>query len=475
MNTPVEWRNDDEDEESSSGADDDASDYNPQATQAQTQDDIFEEVVVEGVEDDEEDEEQALFRPTASRSSKKTKRGARSQGGRDSKRVCRRTESPDVLPVKPAPKTSLKSQRTAAAPPTKNSLRKLELPMLDTNVIASSVEAPPTRSTRAAQNRARTGSKVVTSPRIGHLVLVRYAEAKRFFLGYAVVRTGKLWEITPSDGEPTVYSEVKNMREGVFREGDLVTVSADSGGENCGDAIVIAIDEHWDESRSVKVRIGGKEEDMEERYVSIRHLAVEERHIKQWSDRKVTHKDLEREDAMETMFAPTSAVLKRRESFAIATPGRAFTSSAIRTPQSTSGKIFSGIGFVLTNCDDATVKRITACGGYIYGSWLNAFKFDGALEHINGPKGQQRWIRRLAGIGQGKVKGRVAETSPATWVGNEDEQRVRTMFLVAGKVIMSAKTLISLALGIPCVSAKWIETCELEVSLVHMWWYFLPY
>ena len=457
VNTP-EWRDNDEDEESS--ADDDESDYNPHETQ--TQEDVLEkEVILEGEADDDEDDERALFFPTVSRTGSKNKRNARSQGGRNSKRICRRTDSPEVLPVTPVPKVSLKARRAGAvvAAPTKSEARKPMLPLLDT-----AVGAPPTRATRATQHRARTGSKAMIPPRVGHLVLVRYIEARKFFFGYAVARAGKLWEITPSDGSPTIYSELKNMRDGAFRVGDFVSVSADSGGENCGDAIVIAVDEQWDEDRTVKVKIGGKEEDMEERYVAIRHLSIEERHINQWNDRKISHKDLESDDGMETMSAPTSAALNRRESFTIPTPARNFASSNMRTPQTPSGKIFSGVGFILTNCDNATLKRITDCGGYIYSSWLNAFKFDGALENIKGAKGQQRWIRRPPGVGPSKGKARVAEMSPVTWVGNEDEQRVKIMFLVAGKVAMTAKTLISLALGIPCVSNKWIEACESEVS-----------
>ncbi|KIM19555.1 hypothetical protein M408DRAFT_334357, partial [Serendipita vermifera MAFF 305830] len=474
VNTPVEWNHDKEDEESSSSSadDDDTSDYNFQETQTQ-EDRLEKEAIIEGAQE-EEDEDLALFRPIFARPGPKNKRQAKNQGGRDSKRVCRRTESWEERPVNSAPKSPLKARRGATTPgPSKLRAQKPELPTLVTSTINRIAGAPSARTTRAAQNRARTGSNAVVSPGIGHLVLVRYAEARRYFFGYAIVRTGKLWEIIPADGSPTVYSEPRYMREGVFRVDDPVIVSADSGGENCGDAIVIAVDEHWDENRSVKVLVGA-EGDTEERYVAIRHLSVEERNIKHWDDRKVTHKDLESEEAMETMSTSTSAALNLRESFTIPTPGRNVASSIIRTSQAASGKMFSGIGFVLTNCDDATTKRIAESGGCIYTSWLNAFHFDGAFENVKGLKGQQRWIRRPPGVNQGKGKSRVLETPPLQWIGNEDEQGVKTMFLIAGKVVMTAKTLISLALGIPCVSHQWVEACELEGKRVGWFPYLLP-
>jgi len=289
---------------------------------------------------------------------------------------------------------------------------------------------------------------------VGHLVLVRYADAKRFFLGYAVTRTGKLWEITPCDGSPIIYSEPKNMRDGIFRVDDLVTVSANSGGEDCGDAIVIAVDQHWDEDRTVKVRIGGEEE----RYVAIRYLSVQERDIHQWHDRKVAHKDLESEDGMESMAAPTSA-LHRSTSFAVPTPAKSFVSSIIRTPQTSAGKIFSGIGFILTTCESTMTKRLTDCGGYIYDGWLSAFKFGGVFETVKGSS-HRRWIRRIPGISHGKGKGRANELPAVQWIGNEHEQGVKTLFVIAGKVMLTAKTLIALAFGIPCVSDMWIKACE---------------
>jgi hypothetical protein len=295
---------------------------------------------------------------------------------------------------------------------------------------------------------------------IGHLVLVRYIDQKCFFLGYVVARTGSLWEITPCDGTPTIYSELKNMRDGVLRVDDLVTVSANSGGEDCGEAIVIAVDQHWDEDRTVKVRIGGEEE----RYVAIQYLSVQERHIGQWNDRKVTHKELESEDAMESTAAPLSAFY-RSASFALPTPAKSFVSSATRTPQTPAGKIFSGVGFLLTMCEYSTTKRVTDYGGYIYDNWLSAFKFGGTFETVKGST-HRRWIRRVPSISHGKGKGRVNEPPAVQWIGNEHEQGVKTLFVVAGKVVLTAKTLVALAFGIPCISDTWIKACEDAVSAI---------
>jgi hypothetical protein len=455
------WRDNDDESEDSSSVEDEDDDYQPQETQ--TQDDVFEtQVVIDDQEEevveeeDTEDEEiRELFPPT-SRPGTKKKRGARTQGGRMAKRVCRRVQSPKVSSS--APKISPKSRR-AAVVPTNTNTQKAMPPPLDTSVTSHLVGPPSARATRATQLRGRTSSKALAAPQtVGHLVLVRYVDAKCFFLGYAVARTGKLWEITPCDGSPTVYSELKNMRDGVFRIDDLVTVSANSGGEDYGDAIVIAVDQHWDEDRTVKVRIGGEEE----RYIALRYLSVQERHISQWNDRKVTHKELESEDGMESMAAPTSA-LHRSTSFAVPTPAKSFVSST-RTPQTPAGKIFSGVGFILTSCEHTMTKRLTDCGGYIYDCWLSAFKFGGVFETVEGSK-RRRWIRRIPGISHGKGKGRANDLPAVQWVGNEHEQSVKTLFVVAGKVMLTTKTLIALAFGIPCISDKWIKACEDAVSV----------
>ncbi|KAG9021004.1 hypothetical protein FS842_006865, partial [Serendipita sp. 407] len=345
-------------------------------------------------------------------------------------------------------------------------IRRPILSPLDTRNIDTVGSMSTRRSTRATrESRTRTGSNARKSAALGHFVIVRRSETKRYFAGYAVERSGKHWQVDPCDGGVPIFAEPKHLRKCVFQEGDLVYVSPDGVGENIGDAIVIAVDERWDEERLVQVNIG----DEPKRYVAARYLSVLERNIKQWDSRKITHKDLETEDGVETMLPPTSALGR---SNSMITPAKTNTNgSSIRIPQVGSNKHFFGAGFILSNCDDTMARRIKDRGGFIYNSWLFAYRFNGGIEKIKSNKPESRWIRR-AEQARGRNKG--PDLPAVQWIGDEIESTVKTIFVVAGKVATTAKNLIALALGVPIISFQWIEACETAGERVDWIPYLLP-
>ncbi|PVF97287.1 hypothetical protein CPB86DRAFT_459303 [Serendipita vermifera] len=431
--------------EESSSPDDDTSDYEPQDTQTQ---DVVEK---DDAESQEEDLDQ-LF--SHSSRSLRNKRTAKTQKNPRAKRICVRETSPKALTTLDG--SSLKREIPSVPVESFN-----ESP---TKSFASS--AVTRRASRKTGGKGRSNSNATLLGAIGHLVMVRYPDAKKYFPGYAIARTGKVWQISPCDGGPAVFAEPKNMRKCIFELDDLVFVSADGEGDSCGDSIVIGIDERWEEDRMVLVRIAGREE----RPVALKYISVYDRHIKKWDNRKITHQELEKEDAGGSMAASTS-MLTRVPSFHTSS-SFGISGNSARTPRTPVGKHFLGVGFILTNCDDSVTKRILNGGGYIYSSWLQVYNFDGALEKIKGAAHRQRWIRRLP-VGNDHL-GKTITSPPLTWVGNENAQGVHTLFVIAGKVMMTPKILLSLALGIPFVSSQWIEACESAGHRVDWIPYLLP-
>ncbi|KAG8834324.1 hypothetical protein FRC17_009163 [Serendipita sp. 399] len=433
---------------SSESGKDNASDYEPQ--EFQTQPDVLEqEAVMSDLSD--EDESDALFQEQP------RKRGAAVQGGRGMKRICRRKNSPKVAAL---------MDHTATVEQSRTPNKKPILSPLDTTAVNRLGPTPSRRSTRTVrENRARTGSNAAGSIALGHLVMVRHSDSKRYYPGYAVERSGRVWQVDPCDGGVPVFAEPKHMRKCVFQEGDLIYVSPDGVGENIGDGIVVAVDERWEEERMVKIDIA----DEPGRYVAVKYLSVFEKHIKQWDSRKLTHKDLEAEDGVETMPPPTSTMIR---SNSMVTPAKSNGNlSSIRIPQIGSNKPFFGAGFILSNCDESMAKRIKDRGGFIYNSWLYAYRFNGIFEKVKTNKLESRWIRRAEQV---RGRNKDSELSPVQWIGDEIESSVKTIFVVAGKVATTAKNLIALALGVPIISSRWIDACEDTGERVDWIPYLLP-
>lgn len=439
-------------EESSSEDEDNASEYEPQETQ--TQGDFLEKEVVRS----DEEFEGAPDPPRAAAPSHRGvgKRGASDQGGRNQKRPCIRNTTPKISPVPTSPSTSKRMSTTENTPRAKPVLPALDIP---SPIVADiSMTRPSRRSTRG-----QSISKTLLSPQAGHLVLVRYPEAKRYFPGYALARSGRSWEIRPCDERNTpTYAEPKNMRLCELQVDDLVVIAPRPGGEDWGDGIVTAVDQRWEEERHVKVKIGSGEES----YVSVRYISVHERHISPiWNERKVTHKDLEKGDGLESI-QKTPASLTRTASI-IPTSNNGISakpSTSYRGLHLPSRKIFNGIGFILTVCGLEDTKLIKDCGGHVYESWLDAFQFDGSIEKSKG--GYERWIRKASGDSTRRRSASSGDLSPVKWIGNDNEEGVKSLFVVAGKVMMTAKISIALSFGIPCVSTKWLEACGTAVSFL---------
>jgi hypothetical protein len=431
---------------SESSEHDDTGDYKPGDTQSQSQ----QEGTAVVLDRDEDSDPDMLFSRdrygTGSR-----KRNAKSQTGPATGAKRRRMNSPKVTPTLPTlVPASLRKPNQPDSPTAKKPI----LPPLQT----SGAQFVGVR--RNTRNRGQSNARAVTGAQIGHLVMVRFPDAKRYYPGHAVERAGRSWQVEPCDGGAAVFAEPKFIRRCEFRAGDLVTVApGGDGGEDCGDAMVIGVDERWEEARAVLVRIGG--DGGEERHVQVRYLSVQERHIKGWDDRKVTHKDLEKDDGAESI---PSAALTRTTSMVIPNALKASGNSINRIPQIQPANYFKGVGFLLTGCDPLITKRLIEAGGYIYESWLGAYKFDGGFEKVRRQGTQRRWIRKQPSTGGGRGRSKSTETPALQWIGNRDEQNVKTLFVVAGgEVKLTPKTLIGLAFGVPYVSHKWIEACYLAV------------
>lgn len=383
------------------------------------------------------------------------KRGAKSQGGRAPKRA-RRT-SPKRVVATPKSKysgsgngTIVNESKDSTPVPnrrkiqsTSTSTKKPVLPPLNTN---AQVIGPIRRNTRnRGISNARAAASAMTT---GYLVLARNPETKTWFFGHAVERAGRSWEVSLLDGSPPLYVEPKDMRRCGIRSKDLVTVAPGAeGGEDFGDAIVVRVDERWNEERTVYVRIGG--EGGEERYVSVRWLTVLAKNIKQWDDRKITHDDLEKPDGVELVRTPSIAPT-RATSFISSASTHGIGS---RSPHLSKTQYFKGVGFIVTNCSHAIEKKIRNANGYVYESWLDAYRFDGEFQDVLSDGETKRWIRTEG----------VRAKPVLTWVGNEHDHAVRSLFVISGKVTFTSKFSIGLALGVPCVSMLWIEACQSAV------------
>lgn len=407
----------------------------------------------------EDSDPEVLFRRETISTSRK--RSAKSQNGPNSAKR-RRMNSPKAeSPVETTTSRSRTNQKSNEEPiasiTTTTANSKPVLAPLQT----SGNQFVSTR--RNTRNRGMSSTRAIITEQIGHLVLARSSENKTYYPGFAVERARRTWQIEPLQPGPAMFVEPKNMRRCTFKPGDFVKVAPSAnGGEDFGEAIVIAVDERWDEERAILVRIGG--EDGEQRHVHVRHLSVPEKYIKNvWDDRKITHEDLEKDDGAESVV-PSAAPLSRANSMAIPTPAKAFAASFNRSPQAYPS-YFKGFGFIVTGCDQLTTKHLQEAGGYIYDSWLSAYEFDGGLEKVGRKGTAERWIRKQPGVSGGRGRSKSTEVPALQWIGNRDEQNVKTLFVVAGgDVKLTSKTLIGLAFGVPYVSSKWIEECHKVVS-----------
>ncbi|KAI0818511.1 hypothetical protein BC629DRAFT_657918 [Irpex lacteus] len=127
----------------------------------------------------------------------------------------------------------------------------------------------------------------------------------------------------------------------------------------------------------------------------------------------------------------------------VATPsGRSVTSSTA----STSGgchksRLFAKVGFAVTLYGDGWCERrgelsnkIKAHGGATISDWADVFTMNGKQENLG-----KRWILKME-----EVKG-------------PKNGKLDTVFLLANEPTHKPKFLMALALGIPCLSVKWLE------------------
>jgi hypothetical protein len=450
----VEELSDDEDS-SSEDDNDNASDYQPQATQTQLD-------FLEGEAVNTDDESQFVSKPpkpTASSRRGIGKRRPQNRGGRDLKRLCQRDITPKLSPALVSPKMSTKKKTVDMEIPASKPV----LPPLDTSTapVDPSLNMISRTRTSRRSTRGQSFSKAVAAAEAGHLVFVRHPD-KRWYPGYTLTKVRKSWEIRPCDERSaTVVVELKYIRIGELRVDDAVFVAARPAGEDWGDALVIGVDERWEKFREVKVKIGTGEET----YVGVQYISIYDRDIGlTWDDRKVTHEDLEAVDGLERVQLKTTTSLARTASI-IPTPTNgtsARPATSYRSFPTSSRKIFNGIGFILTSCGLEDTKLIKDRGGHIYESWLNIFQFGGSIETAKG--GHERWIHRANGESGRRRSSMSVDVSPIKFIGNDNEESVKSIFVVAGKVMITAKILIALSFGIPCVSTKWLEACAAAVG-----------
>jgi hypothetical protein len=112
-------------------------------------------------------------------------------------------------------------------------------------------------------------------------------------------------------------------------------------------------------------------------------------------------------------------------------------------------RLFAGTGFVLTGeKSDSFPKKLAAVGATVFDSWTSLYRLTGQSIQVDGKKAKSRWIGLRRSI---------------EYCGKDDIERV---FLISNQSNQTAKYLIALGLGIPCISRSWVEEClEKQVSL----------
>ncbi|KAF9791152.1 hypothetical protein BJ322DRAFT_1000042 [Thelephora terrestris] len=255
----------------------------------------------------------------------------------------------------------------------------------------------------------------------GTRVFARWPLCKHFYAGIVHSRSpfqSDLYVVRfGDDTECPVH--ISDLRQSELEEGDEVFVT---GYNQSGR--VTAID-RWDSEQYVRVRVDtGGELDVKANSIKI-HESVIDKH---WGDRLVHESSI-----------CTSLQAQGLNSS---------TSKSTAVNGTSTSKFLKRIGFVVTMKSQSPDDKhrtdifdlIKDNGGKVIDDWATLFPFPSTLT-------ERSWVARRADV---RLKG------PA----------IQTVFLLADEWNQKPKYLVALALGIPCVSTRWLLDCRKNRALI---------
>jgi len=249
-------------------------------------------------------------------------------------------------------------------------------------------------------------------------VFARWPLCKHFYAGFVHSRSpvqSDFYVVRFEDGtECPVH--VSDLRQSELEEGDEVFVI---GYKQSGR--VTAID-RWDTEGYVRVQVDtGGELDIKANAVKIHESVID----KDWGERLV------HENSICTLLQAQGL--------------NASTSKSATVNGTSTSKFLKRIGFVVTmkSADEKSRTHIFDLiknnGGKVIEDWTNIFPFSPTQT-------DRTWVARQADV-------------------KHKDLGVQTVFLLADEPNQKPKYLVALALGIPCVSTKWLLDCREQVSV----------
>jgi len=268
------------------------------------------------------------------------------------------------------------------------------------------------------------------------------------------------------DDEDTSTAVLSALRKCIFRAGDVLTfdkahyvvAKGQEDGEPLQKGDTVRAYKKSDSSKKIKA-------------IPIERVTVQAAFAHQFSDRTVVASDLllrpSARSAGGTRAAtrPPSVIPSTASSSSRATTnntgnkgkgrgGRTRTSiEGIAFP--TGRGSFQGIAFVLTNCHDpSSLKKTILSNGGTVGEDIDSFWSVGGIKSA------------------AKMRDQEYECAELKWNEELEEGELKTVLLIADGPSRKPKMMKAAALGVPCVSRKWVEVARAEVSRVV---FYLPF
>ncbi|EIN07281.1 hypothetical protein PUNSTDRAFT_127052 [Punctularia strigosozonata HHB-11173 SS5] len=225
------------------------------------------------------------------------------------------------------------------------------------------------------------------------------------------------WSVYFDDGSRASAIATNDLRKCEFREGDQVLIDR---GE------VAMITKVFQTSRRVRVEVdNGEELDHFERKMSEIRIP-EDIILAQWKDRMVYTPGIvisQHPDSLKNMDSPSKLSIASSASSSKPLQGSAFV-----------------VSMSVGNDDterDAVIDQIKRLGGRVLDDWTSILNMDGSFSNAN-----RRWTIRNKDVKVAAVP------------------TIKRVFLLSDEATQKPRYLMALALGIPCVSTRWLHECD---------------
>ena len=249
-------------------------------------------------------------------------------------------------------------------------------------------------------------------------VFARWPLCNHFYTGFVHSRSPLQsdWYVVGFDDGTECPVRVDDLRRSELEEGDEVFVI---GYKQSG--YVTAVD-RWDTEGYVRVKVDtGGELDVKANSIKVHESVID----RDWGER-IVH-----ENSICTLLQAQGL--------------NSSTSKSAAVNGTSTSKFLKRIGFVVTMKSANEKSRshifdlIKSSGGKVIDDWANIFPFSPAQT-------DRSWVARQADV-------------------KHKDLGVQTIFLLADEPNQKPKYLVALALGIPCVSTKWLLACREQVSV----------